>query len=596
MDKPVFLLRARSFDPMVRRLAEALRDAGAPRVVAVLDERLGASDARPFEKIALTDALLSEMGLSGLPANWGWFCGDVCLYAARRLLPGHSRYVLVESDVVMTGDAAAQCVSRLCAEPADLVAPRLGRTAKAKRYSLGLRALGLSPDWGCLFPLVSVSAAGLAAMEDLRRRGLSQGLAAQMNDEAVLAGAAQDPALTHRPAEAVLGDLLAPDCFDTNPPHLAEALTRAERRDRIFHPVVPLATILDRIGQGEKAYSRHRLRRVMAQALPAELQQIEKALTDTAAPKSAAKPAAVPAAKPAPTGSRGRDRRLAYLAKSLPDAGPIRVLDIGANPLIEGDAPYLPLLRAGLARIWGFEPQAEALAALQARKSDAETYLPHALGDGTERPLYLYRQQGFTSLFRIDPASARHCRFGADTDLTGEITVATRRLDDLAELPAIDLLKIDVQGAETMILSHGGAKLGQALAVVTEARLFPLYHDEPRIGALDQALNRLGFEFLRFLTMKHVGLSRRNRKLLVRSEFAQAVDGDAIYVRDLRDIGGFGDERLVKLALIADSVFDNADLVLRLLEELEDRGRIPRDVLPGYVALLPAAKLRKPGR
>jgi hypothetical protein len=50
--------------------------------------------------------------------------------------------------------------------------------------------------------------------------------------------------------------------------------------------------------------------------------------------------------------------------------------------MIEGDAPYLPLLRARLAEAYGFEPQPEALAALEARKSEHETYFPHAVGGG----------------------------------------------------------------------------------------------------------------------------------------------------------------------------------------------------------------------
>ncbi|HEY1311573.1 MAG TPA: hypothetical protein VGF02_11540 [Pseudolabrys sp.] len=69
------------------------------------------------------------------------------------------------------------------------------------------------------------------------------------------------------------------------------------------------------------------------------------------------------------------------------------VVDIGANP-IDGEPPYLPLLKKNLCRVIGFEPQLEALAALNAKKSELETYLPHAVGDGAEGTLRICRSPG----------------------------------------------------------------------------------------------------------------------------------------------------------------------------------------------------------
>jgi len=48
------------------------------------------------------------------------------------------------------------------------------------------------------------------------------------------------------------------------------------------------------------------------------------------------------------------------------------MVDIGANP-IDGDPPYKTMLGRRLCTVTGFEPQVEALAALNARKSDLET-------------------------------------------------------------------------------------------------------------------------------------------------------------------------------------------------------------------------------
>ena len=43
------------------------------------------------------------------------------------------------------------------------------------------------------------------------------------------------------------------------------------------------------------------------------------------------------------------------------------IVDVGANP-IEGDPPYVEMLHAGLCTLTGFEPQPEALAALEREK------------------------------------------------------------------------------------------------------------------------------------------------------------------------------------------------------------------------------------
>ena len=65
-----------------------------------------------------------------------------------------------------------------------------------------------------------------------------------------------------------------------------------------------------------------------------------------------------------------------------------QVVDIGANP-IDGEPPYQNLLKEGLADIVGFEPQIDALEKLNAQKSEHETYLPYAIGDGLTKTLYL---------------------------------------------------------------------------------------------------------------------------------------------------------------------------------------------------------------
>jgi hypothetical protein len=52
------------------------------------------------------------------------------------------------------------------------------------------------------------------------------------------------------------------------------------------------------------------------------------------------------------------------------------IVDIGANP-IDGEPPYLPMLKAGrICRVTGFEPQETAFKKLIDEKSSFERYLP----------------------------------------------------------------------------------------------------------------------------------------------------------------------------------------------------------------------------
>jgi FkbM family methyltransferase len=144
------------------------------------------------------------------------------------------------------------------------------------------------------------------------------------------------------------------------------------------------------------------------------------------------------------------------------------VVDIGANP-IDGDPPYKEMLAAGLCTVVGFEPQPEALAALNRRRTSHEQYLSYAVGDGRERSLHVCREQGMTSLLAPDRAHLDlFTGFASYGALVKEVRVATRRLDDIEEIDSMDFLKIDIQGSELDVFESGRRRLANAVAVQTE--------------------------------------------------------------------------------------------------------------------------------
>src|SRR5258705_9074835 len=169
------------------------------------------------------------------------------------------------------------------------------------------------------------------------------------------------------------------------------------------------------------------------------------------------------------------------------------IVDVGANP-IDGDPPYKAMLAAGLCEITGFEPQAGALARLEKSKGPRERYLPYALADGTERTLHVCNLEGMTSLLVPDPTHlALFNLFPIWGRVKDRIPVATRKLDDIAEVTQMDFLKMDVQGAESEVLAHGRTKLRDTVVIQTEVSFVPLYQGQPCFGEIDLRLRELGF-------------------------------------------------------------------------------------------------------
>ncbi len=282
---------------------------------------------------------------------------------------------------------------------------------------------------------------------------------------------------------------------------------------------------------------------------------------------------------------------LSALWAMWPDAVPLHVVDVGANP-IEGDAPYKALLQRGYCTVTGFEPQAEALAALDAKKSDRETYLPDALGDGRAATLYQYRQSGFTSLFPIRAEAVALLGWRHMTREVAQHPLITRRMDEIDELRQVDFLKIDVQGSELAIISNGSEKLAQAVAVQTEVRFLPLYQGEPAFGDLDAELRRQGFQFHDFAHLKRVAPKSPSQTLLRPRVNRQVVDGDAWYIRDLTNLAAISAAQLFRLAILAEAVLRSPTIALFCLDTLVARGAVATSDMARYTALLPAQMLR----
>ncbi len=259
------------------------------------------------------------------------------------------------------------------------------------------------------------------------------------------------------------------------------------------------------------------------------------------------------------------------------------VVDVGANP-VEGHPPYRTMLEAGLCTVVGFEPIVEALGILNGRKGPNETYLPYILGDGEEHTLHLTRRQGMVSLLKPDPAGLgvfeRLAEYG---HLEGTMATRTVRLDDLAEVPHCDLIKLDIQGGELSVLKHAPKRMADAVMVITEMSFMPLYKGQPTLGVMDGFLRGRGFVPHCFAEAKCWPLATEVR-IGGRPEPHQLLEADMVYVRDFtRDMEA---EQWKHLAMLAHHMCGSFDLAMLAIENAARVGAIEPDAPLAYAKLL----------
>jgi FkbM family methyltransferase len=255
------------------------------------------------------------------------------------------------------------------------------------------------------------------------------------------------------------------------------------------------------------------------------------------------------------------------------------VVDIGANP-IDGPAPYASLLAAGRAQVVGFEPNLDALAALNAQKGPNETYLPHAVADGRRQRLRCCALPGMTSLLEPNPAVlSLFWGFSEWGQVVRVEDLETVRLDDVPETVGLDMLKIDIQGGELMVFEHGCERLKDALLIHTEVEFLEMYQGQPLFSDVERFLRARGFVVHRFEPL----VGRDFQPLLFGTDpykgHSQLLWADAIFVRDFTRLDRLDPGQLLRLAVILHDCYRSHDLVLFLLREYDRRtGAIYGDI------------------
>ena len=262
---------------------------------------------------------------------------------------------------------------------------------------------------------------------------------------------------------------------------------------------------------------------------------------------------------------------------------PTQVVDIGANPLDEAPV-YGPLLTAGLCAVTAFEPQTETMRAIS---NPLVRILPDAVGDGTRKTFRKCQHSGWSStLAPSETTISVFSQFQDNSRVVSEHSIETRRLDDIDEVPSIDLLKIDIQGGELAVFSNARKKLADAVFIDTEVSYIPLYENQPSLGEVDIELRRQGFVIHRFGEFHFAMVPPLKLNDNPWIALQQVIDGDVIYVRDFRNDANLDDDQLKQMAMIAHALYQSWDIACRCVGLLVDRKSISADSIDAYLRIV----------
>lgn len=255
---------------------------------------------------------------------------------------------------------------------------------------------------------------------------------------------------------------------------------------------------------------------------------------------------------------------------------PLQVLDVGAACLAEVPI-YKPLLDLGLAHLSAFEGDQRQIEQIHRTYAPHVTVYPDFLFDGSRQTLYeASGPSGMTSLLK---PRAKALKFFNGFERFGQVlrtaSVQTRRLDDIEELPALDFVKLDIQGAELTVLKNGLNKLAGCLAIQLEISFICLYENQPGFGEVDVWMRSRGFVPHRFIDVKRWSIAPTVRNQDARVPFNQLLEGDIVYIRDPLRLSALSAGQLRKAALLAHHGFQSPDLCVHLLLELSSRGLLP---------------------
>ncbi|NTW52021.1 MAG: FkbM family methyltransferase, partial [Chlorobiaceae bacterium] len=127
----------------------------------------------------------------------------------------------------------------------------------------------------------------------------------------------------------------------------------------------------------------------------------------------------------------------------------IEVMDIGAAVISE-TPNYKKLLDENLAHLNAFDGDTRQTEKIKAAYGDRASIYTDFLSDGTIKTLYIADElSGMTSVYKPNVNALRYFNgFENFGTIYSTKEIQTKKLDDVYDIPQIDMLKMDIQGSE----------------------------------------------------------------------------------------------------------------------------------------------------
>lgn len=252
---------------------------------------------------------------------------------------------------------------------------------------------------------------------------------------------------------------------------------------------------------------------------------------------------------------------------------PINILDLGSVYIESENINYHKLLEAAPCHIIGFdvnEKEHKVSCSMIGKHSHTiETY-PIAVGDGNVHEFKLCSLPTCSSLYEPNIELCKKFQaFDEYLHVTQRFSINTYKLDSLLKQRDIDFIKLDIQGAELLALNHSKNILSQAIIIESEVEFVPQYLNQPLFSEIELFLREQGFMFHTF-----TGYATRCLKPLQKQHrFAgikQWLWSDAVFLKNiLNDVSRIGTNKLLKMALILDVVYQSYDFSYYCLQEAD---------------------------
>jgi len=252
------------------------------------------------------------------------------------------------------------------------------------------------------------------------------------------------------------------------------------------------------------------------------------------------------------------------------ESEPIKIIDVGAMVFSNKLPDYHALLKSGVAKVVGFEPDEKECQKLNQSHNDDYLFLPYFIGDGSERTFNLCNYNMTSSLYEPNMnLLEKFQNLSEYIQVVERTTVSTKRLDGIDEVQNADYLKIDVQDAEADVFNEAKNLLADIMVIHTEVEFVPLYINQPLFAEVDQILRKNGFLFHKFYQNELSG--RAFKPFIVNNNISQALSqtlwADVIYVKNFMDYDRAPPGKLLKSAVILHDVYGSYDFVHYVLQQ-----------------------------